>query len=417
MEISRALNAAATLATALAVTGCCVCKVAPDPPPADLPVSSYLPGPGMANRVLRNVVRIDRPGNSQEKGLGLIVGRDQDGLIAVTAAHVVQDQPSYALNLGPPREFKAAAAVRVTFCADELARQSVEGVPMVIKDAIIKDIALIRLPFNDKFKIETRVLADLPVLRKGDEAWVAGREGDCQVGGSEGKLGDIANRAQIDEKLAANARILVNLPGANESTSGGALLTGRGVVGILRVLHGGVTLVEATDIESVRNAVQTAYRMTWELQRSENLSPADPESARRELSEALNVYLLNVRTNHQMLGKEKLNEGELASVVASYNRSITSFFAVMNKHDGTLDRYWGKEVREMYQATRQSLLSVHWTFLALSEQGLVDDMYRTRSVAPVVRTRMATLVAPLDVLQSSISDVIAALSVPIKEWR
>ncbi len=419
MESIRALRATGVVGTAM--FSLVACSVPAKAPPAQIeqPVYSYLTGPELARRVLGNVVRIDHF-SGQGRGLGLIVGRDERGLLIATAAHVLQsplEGEGVAMgawpNAGVGRPL--ADSVRVRFCAKGFEQIEVQGQPIRVEHPAVTDIALVRVPPVPGLSIEPRVLADLGGMKAGQEAWVAGREGDCVVGGTQGQVEAAGDSVTIDDSPDGKSRFRVYVPGGLPSTSGGPVLTGAGVAGLLNRLSGAVNLVTATNIESIRQAAEATIPMTWMLERSGNLPPSSPEAARRELSEALTRYVFDAKTARLTLSGTQLNEGELAGVITSYNTAINRFIDVKNKHDGALYRLWGTDALRKYQETRTLLMDVHANFLRLTEEGLVNEMYRSRSVPASVRERMVALRVPIDQLQSSIGEFNGLVAGPYRD--
>ena len=172
----------------------------------------------------------------------------------------------------------------------------------------------------------------------------------------------------------------------------------------------GQNLVRATDLGAIRRASEATLKASWLLNRSGNLPPSLPDAARREVSEALNRYVFDAKTARRTLSRERLNSGELSGVIGSYNTAINRFMDVKSKHDGALQRYWEPVTLERYQSTRATLLSVHQVFLALTEEGLVNSMYRSDEVPSVVRERMSALNGQIDQLQSEIDSLLTAIA-------
>jgi hypothetical protein len=373
-------------------------------------VATYLTGSELAQRVLGSVVIIDRP-NSQEHGVGLVVGSEQGGLIAVTAAHVVREESAgIAFGSDGGRDGALATSVRVGFCDPSLSGIKVSGTPLAVASQKLQDIALIKLPLVPGFNPDTKIGADIGSLVQGDEAWVAGREGTCAIGGSLGQENDSAQRASIDDAGRGESAIRAHLPGSFPGTSGAALLTGKGVVGIVQSLAGGGNLVSAADLASIRSALDSTLPMVWQLRSSENLPPSLPEAAQRELSDALTRYVFDAQTSHLVLSGFTLNKGELSSAVSSYNTAISRYIEVKRKHDGALERYWGSDLLADYQSVRSELMNVHETFLDMSVKGYVNEMYRTSVVPAQVRSAMADMDEPLKKLRTDADRVVGLLA-------
>lgn len=411
MESLQKIGLAALWLTAGCLTGCCLPRsTAQSKPKDDLAIATYLTGSELAQRVLGSIVLIDRS-DSQEHGVGLIVGHDASGLIAVTAAHVVRGSAvGIAFGASGANDATLATSVRLRFCSPALAALQVEGRPAPVSSGQVNDIALIHFPFVPGLAPDPKIAANVSAITQGDEAWVAGREGGCAIGGSLGRQDDSRERAAIDEFAAAQPVLRVHLPGGFPGTSGGALLTGRGVVGIVQQVEGGGNLVGAVQLGAVRRASESTLQMTWTLRDSENLPPSSPEAAQRELSDALVRYVFDAQTSHLVLSGTALNKGELSSAVNSYNTAISRYVEVKNKHDGALQRYWGGDVLLDYQAVRSELMALHQTFLDLSIDGYVNEMYRTSVVPDAVRGRMNNLDEPLKRLKVDVDRVVARLA-------
>lgn len=394
---------------ALSLAGCCAAPQK-EAVTQELPTYTYLTGRELANRVLGSVVRIDLPDGRvgvQDRGVGLIVGQSADGLVVVTAEHVL------AASLGKPfGDVKSplAQTARVRFCAPELAGIEVTAKTVRLSDPRVADILFLQLPSVAQYKPEPRLLADPGVATKGDEVWFAGQGGECIISGSAGTRADGPMTATIDDTDAVNQRIRAYVPGTKAGSSGGVLLTGRGLIGIAQTVDGGQNLVAATRIELIASAAQAAMPQTWRLERGGNLPPSLPDAAERELGNALTRYVFDARSVHLVLSGTKLNSGELADLIRSYNTAVTRFIEVKAKHDGALARYWNPGVLARYQRLRDELLSVHAVFLAQSQQGFVNEMYRTDTIPDSVRQQMSPLAESLPALQANVEAMSKALS-------
>jgi hypothetical protein len=142
-----------------------------------------------------------------------------------------------------------------------------------------------------------------------------------------------------------------------------------------------------------------------------NLPPSEPDAASRELIDALDHYMVAMRNAHETLVRDHVNEGELAGIVRNYNVAFDKFFGARNKHDGTVQRYWGRDVLSRYRATRDEVLTVHWNFLDLSREGWVNQIYRTNTVPAEVRRRMTGLTAAIEKLHKDVDATVSVLSV------
>lgn len=362
---------------------------------------SFLTGPELAHRVLGSVVMIDNVVDAKEHGVGLIVGRDAQGLLAVTAAHVVRHSIGN-VEIAGASEATLATRVSVRLCESAGPSQPLVGTPIPVSAAGVRDIALVRIQAPQTTPPEVRLMADPGSVRKYDEAWVAGLGGDCTVGGASGTF---------ERGSAGGSTLAIRMPGAYPGSSGAPVLTGRGVAGLLNAFSGSTDFTEITSIEVIRNAALETLPMTWWLTPSGNLPPSEPDAASRELIDALDHYVVAMRSAHETLIRERVNDGELAGVVRNYNVAFDKFFGARNKHDGTLQRYWGPDVLARYRATREEMLTVHWNFLDLSREGWVNTIYRTNVVPVEVRRRMGNLTTSIEKLHANVDATVSTLSV------
>jgi hypothetical protein len=389
--------------------GCCSQPPQGKPPVAALPAAeptSYLTGPELAGRVLRNIVILSHV-DGQEHGAGVVVGRTEDAYIVVTAKHVLQ-KPANSDSTDPVDDdnMPLAAQVSVTPCAG--GKPAVIGVPQAISGRRLKDIAVVKVPLDAGLAFETRLLADEAPDLKGEEVWIVGREAGCTVLGTSGQVpGDIA---RIDDVTDRDAVIHAYVPRANPGSSGAALITARGLVGIVQKIPGNTNSVGAIRIDPVKSALQAWSPGAWALESSGNLPPTSSEAARRELNEALSRYLFDALSSRQILSRPRLNKGELAPSVNSYNVAINRFMDVRSKHDGAISRYWGASALQAYKQLRAKLWQVHENFLNLSRDGVVDQMYRSGVVPEAVQQRMRDLSEPLRQLETDINRFLAMLA-------
>jgi hypothetical protein len=363
---------------------------------------SFLTGPELAHRVLGSVVLIDNAAGRQERGTGLIVGHDAQGLLAVTAAHVVRRGEASDEIAGAAEE-AVAAQVSVRLCGAKGPLERLIGTPIPLSGQHIRDIALVRIVVAPQTPpSEVRLMADPGSVRTFDEAWVAGIGGDCAVGGSSGSFQRVNT---------GGSTLAVRMPGAYRGSSGAPVLTGRGVAGLLNAYSGSTDFTDVTSIEAIREAALATLPMTWWLTPSGNLPPSEPDAASRELIDALDHYMVAMRNAHETLVRDHVNEGELAGIVRNYNVAFDKFFGARNKHDGTVQRYWGPEALSRYRVTRDEVLTLHWNFLDLSREGWVNQIYRTNVVPAEVRRRMTSLTAAIEKLHKDVDATVSVLSV------
>jgi hypothetical protein len=272
------------------VTGCCLQPTSGQRTgvqPNDVIPTSYLTGPELAQLILRNVVLLDYP-DRQEHGAGLVVGRDGGSYLIVTAKHVVSESG--------PASNTLFERVQVRFCADGENGKLAVGTPVPVSDSRVNDIALVRVSADSLPSFEQKVVASEKSPLVGEQAWIVGREGKCAIGGTAGKG---TERFAVDEGPGSGSIISAYVPNSNATTSGAALVTARGVVGIVQDLAGAIHNVKATDIHAIRQVVQSREPKVWQIANSDNLPPTSPEAASRELNEVLVRYIFDAKTNHQ----------------------------------------------------------------------------------------------------------------------
>lgn len=370
-------------------------------------VHSYLTGAQLAQRVLRNVAIVDAGG---QRGVAFLVGTSQDTALLLTAAHVVTAKDEVAQS--PLAAAPSSAGATVTFCADGAAGKPVAAIVAELDSAA--DIAMLRVPRAQAPEVERRVLADPSMIRVSDEAWVVGREGSCKVGGTTGEGPTGERKIVIDALAPVDKEVSSYMPGVLPSTSGAPIITGRGIVGMVRAFRV-ANFATAVDIKTIQSSMALRPAQgAWALELSGNVPPLTKEASQSEITETLDRYLFEARSAQIILSKPTLNEGELQNAIARYNFGITSFFGVMTKHEGSFDRLWAPSLLPSYRKLRYQLLDVHAAFLSLTLDGYIDAMYAAKSgpVPQPVRERMQTVGPKLVELQDAIARFTQSMTGP-----
>jgi hypothetical protein len=202
-------------------------------------------GDSKAMALRPNVVKITASfgqGMGPKTGFGFIVGQQQNRLVVVTADHVVRGDD-------PGSEDKAPL---ITFFLNQGSQVEgkLEGVGLPRGRG---DLAVILVPNPGFARFVTEAIDLMPPVR-GDRVWVVGRAEGWNIPASPGVVVDADPFTQ---------RIRVENLGARVGSSGGPLVSGKGIVGMIVDDDGLYT--EATPISSIQAQVRDNWRYVWQL--------------------------------------------------------------------------------------------------------------------------------------------------------
>lgn len=342
-------------------------------------------GPELGRRLLHNVVRIEAR-DLAEHGFGLVVGADRDHVYIATARHVVARRAPAGLE-EPER---ASAGIAVGFCAmpgaPRQAAAMLDGF-----DGAGDDLALLRTTRPPDYAPQAKALAPAGQDGVGEQAWQLGREADCVV---------VPTPGVIAARPDARHTVRVDLHGALGGASGGPLVSGYGIVGLVKRSDNEV--IRAHAIADVAARVRALGTVPFLLGEAGNVPPGDPRAAVADLTETLNGYLFAVRDLHALLGQEIVPRPTFAAMVQRYSGAVDRFKAARDKYDGTLQRDWPPGLLPEWQALRARLWNIHMQFFALNGER-ATTITRTERSPPPVRAHMAALEPELAALQGDIA--------------
>lgn len=197
----------------------------------------------------------------------------------------------------------------------------------------------------------------------------------------------------------ARHTVRVDLHGALGGASGGPLVSGYGIVGLVKRSDNEV--IRAHAIADLAARVRAMAGPPFLLGEAGNIPPGDPQAAVADLTETLNAYLFGVRDLNTLLRQEIVPSPTFAQLVRKYNSAVDRFKATRDKYDGTLQRNWPGEILPEWQALRERLWNLHMVFFRLNEQS-TTMITRTERSPPEVRAQMAALEPELVRLQNDI---------------
>ena len=344
--------------------------------------TTFLSAEEFGEQLLANVVRI-RAIDHQEHGFGLIVGATQRHLLIATARHVVGGSQD--------------GRIEVMFCK-AASEKPIAAERVGEFDADAADVALLRVARPEGFPVRTRALADEAVIVRGVGTWLLGEAQQCGVAPRNG----VVAYPRDDRD---NLRI--EFPGALGGASGGPVLSGYGVVGLITDASDLSYIVYSAAALAARMAVQMPG--AWQLEAARNIPPTDPRAAQVDLSETLNLYLFSVRNLHGLLQQPAVPQKLFFDFSRDYNTAINRFRDARDRYDGALSRHWPPNVLPMWAAVRDRLWAVHEVFWKLNA-GDARTIFETKSSPPEVQARMRSLSSELDTLQSGITDFLQVLN-------
>ncbi len=355
--------------------------------------TTYYSGPELGQRMLHNLVRV-RALDLSEHGFGLVVGTDARHAYVLTARHVVARRPMAGLEGAeqPSRQ------IEIGFCAQPPTVPAQPAELVAAFDATGDDLALMRTPLPAGYAPEPRALAASPPREQpGDPAWQLGRDSDCTLLPTPGRIAHLPD---------ARHQLRIDLANVLGGASGGVVVSGDGVVGIVKRSDTSKITVHA--IAHARERIEAVGGVPFSLRPARNFAPGDPQATVSELTETLTAYLFGARDLHRLLGQNEVPRSTFVQLVERYTRGIERHMASAEKHDGTLLARWGLEVLQQWRQLRAELWAIHTVFYELNGSA-VQTITRTERSPPAVRVQMAALEPALAALQSGMSRFADAL--------
>jgi len=354
-------------------------------PAAQGGATTFDTGPELGRRLLHDVVRIEAR-DLAEHGFGLVVGADREYVYIATARHVV----ARLAPAGLAEPERPSGEIAVGFCARLGA--ALQPATMVESfDGANDDLALLRTARPPDYEVEPKALAPSGEGGVGGQAWQLGRESDCVV---------VPTPGVIATRPDARHTVRVDLHGTLGGASGGPLLSGYGIVGLVKRSDNEV--IRAHAIADVAARVRVIAAVPFQLVEAGNVPPGDPQAAVADLTETLNGYLFAVRDLHVLLGQEIVPRSTFAGMVQRYSGAVDRFKTARDKYDGTLQRDWPAGMLPEWQALRERLWQIHMVFFGLNGE-TAAKITRTERSPPPVRQQMAALEPELATLQNDIA--------------
>lgn len=351
--------------------------------------ASFLDGAALARRLSHNLVVLAAE-DIGEHGFGLIVGADATTLWVVTARHVVVQLGMR--GSGEPE--RASQRIRARLCADA-ERRELEARPWLGWDGAAHDVQLLGLPRPAGYEPLTRALATS--VGVGEAVWLLGSNDECAPVPAQGRV-----RALAD--AAGNLRI--DFVAVQGGSSGAPLLSGQGVIGLMKSAEDLTTTVH--DMADLQRRVRALAGVPWRLEAARNWPPGDPQAAAVELSETLNQYLFALRNVHMLLQRVEIARPTLDDYVNSYNSAIARFQRVKEIHDGSLAQDWPAPVLVAWRRLREQLWALHLNFWRNNAQ--MDETYRRQQSSAELRGQMQALEPELQRLERDMAQFLRQLT-------
>lgn len=334
--------------------------------------TTFLAGPELAARLRQNLVYIEASDiHADEHGYGLVVGGDAETLWVVTARHVIVETPM--LGLATPE--RPSQRIRLRFCADPSAAL-VPAAPWPAFDAGGADVALLRVARPSGYQWIERALAVQAAV--GEPVWLLGSENDCKPVPAEGHVRAVADAGH-------DLRIDFPASAVQGGSSGGPVLSGAGIVGLMKATDSPTSTVHS--IGDLQRRVQAATGARWALVDARNIPPGDARAARADLAETLDKYLLAVRDVHRLLQLQDIPRPTLTDYVANYNAAIGHFMTARRAHDGTLATFWPPTVLPAWAALRDELWALHLNFWNI-DPALMAKIFKSQHTTPEMQARL-----------------------------
>ena len=357
--------------------------------PACAQDTTFLSGEELAARLRQNLVWIAAQ-DIGEHGYGLVVGGDAQTLWVLTARHVVvrTGMRGSSTPETPSRQ------IRLRFCTAN-ATELLPSEPWPDWDADGEDIALLSVARPRDYQPVTRALA--PQVVVGEPVWLLGSNDECSLVPAQGQVRVLA---------AATHNLRIDFPGVQGGSSGAPVLSGSGVLGLMKSAEDLTTTVHA--IDDLQRRLQALPGHRWELVEARNIPPTDPRAAEIDLAETLNQYLLVLRNVHMLLQQRQVARPTLDDYMQRYNLALRRFLRVREAYDGSLNRYWPPPVSLAWRSLRETLWTLHQNFWRINP--LMEDIYKSQQSSDGVRAQMASLEPGLVRLESDIAQFLRLLA-------
>ena len=348
-------------------------------------ITTFETGPALGARLLHNVVRIEAK-DLAEHGFGLVVGVDRDYVYIATARHVVVRRAPVGLN-EPER---ASGAIAVNFCA--LPGEAPQPAAMLDGfDGADDDLTLLRTARPPAYAPRLLALAPAGQDSVGGQAWQLGRDVECAVVPTPGTIATMPD---------ARHTMRIDLHGALGGASGGTVVSGYGVIGLVK--RSDNELIRAHAIADLAARVRAMAGPPFLLREARNIPPGDPQAAVTDLTETLNAYLFSVRDLNSLLRQEIVPRPTFAQLVQNYSDAVDRFKTARDKYDGTLQQNWPTATLPEWQGLRERLWKIHMVFFHLNDKNTMTITRTQTSPAPV-RAQMAALEPELASLEYDIA--------------
>jgi hypothetical protein len=351
--------------------------------------AGFLDGAALARQLSHNLVLLAAE-DIGEHGFGLVVGADATSLWVVTARHVVV----HVGMRGSGEPERPSRRIRARLCGDA-ERRELEARPWDGWDAGGQDVQLLLLPRPAGYQPLTRALA--PATSVGEAVWLLGSNTECAPVPAQGQIRSLAD-------AAGNLRI--DFAAVQGGSSGAPLLTGHGVIGLMKSAEDLTTTVH--DIADLERRVRALADVRWGLEVARNWPPGDPRAAQIDLAETLNQYLFALRNVHMLLQREQVARPTLEEFVKSYNAAVTRFMQVREKHDGSLAQDWPPTTLPAWRTLRDELWAIHLNFWRSNAE--MGEIYRSQQGSAKVRAQMQALEPDLQRLEQDMAQFLRQLA-------
>jgi hypothetical protein len=355
--------------------------------------TGFLTGPELGERLLGNVVRI-RSIDLREHGFGLVVGATARHVFVATARHVV----AASAAAEPAQRGASAGRIELSFCAgDGSAPAAREAERVDGFDGGGQDLALLRVLRPKGYELVAPALAAEARIAVRQEAWLLGQEQQCGVAARSGAIASLRD---------ARDNLRIEFAGVRGGASGGPVLSGYGIVGLVTDADDLSFTVHSIDSLMARLRAQSA---DWgQLMDARNIPPTDPRAAEIDLAETLDRYLFSVNNLQQLLLQPAIPQPRFVEFSKDYNLAVNRFRDARNRYDGTLARDWPAPVLPMWSALRDQLWQVHQTFWQMNA-GDAQQVFDQKKAPAAVQERMRSLAPALLQLQAGIAQFLNAL--------
>ena len=355
--------------------------------------TGFLTGPELAERLLPDVVRI-RAIDLQEHGFGLVVGATARHVFVATARHVVAARAP----TDPPLRGAAAGRIELSFCAGDGSAPVLRAADLVDGfDAGGQDLALLRVLRPAGYELVAPALAAEARIAVRQEAWLLGQQQQCGVAARSGAIASLRD---------SRDNLRIEFAGVRGGASGGPVLSGYGIVGL--VTDADDLSFTVHSIDSLMARLRAQSDDWWQLVDARNIPPTDPRAAEIDLAETLDRYLFGVNNLQQLLLQRAIPQPRFVEFSKDYNAAVNRFRDARNRYDGTLARDWPAPVLPMWSALRDQLWQVHQTFWQMNA-GDAQLIFDQRQAPAAVQDRMRSLAPALLQLQAGIAEFLNAL--------